>query len=117
MAYEKSPGYATHTSHVRRRYERNAVDTSRLRGILIATYVWRISYVSTAYPPRCFRMYHACVTYVRRIEPATYVLRIFKCTLKKRSTEAYEEYELRIEEYELRMLKYVRSTRDVHFVS
>ena len=71
-------------------------------------------YVSTAYLPRCFRMYHVCVTYVRRIGPATYVLRIFKCTHKKRSTSAYE---LRIEEYELLMLMYVRRTRDVPFVS
>ena len=71
------------TSHIRSRYERYAVHTSRLRGILTATYVWRIrgmSYVSTAYLPRCFRMYKVCVTYVRRIGPATYVLRIFKCT-------------------------------------
>ena len=60
---------------------------------------------------------HVCVTYVRRIGPATYVLRIFKCTHKKRSTSAYEEYELRIEEYELLMLTYVRRTRDVPFVS
>ena len=37
--------------------------------------------------------------------------------MKKRSTSAYEEYELRIEEYELRMLTYVRRTRDVPFVS
>ena len=74
-------------------------------------------YVSTAYLPRCFRMYYVCVTYVRRIGPATYVLRIFKCTHKKRSTSAYEEYGLRIEEYELRMLTYVRRTRDVSFVS
>ena len=37
--------------------------------------------------------------------------------IKKRSTSAYEEYELRIEEYELRMLTYVRRTRDVPFVS
>ena len=72
-----------------------------------------MSYVSTAYLPRCFRMHNVCVTYVRRIEPATYVLRIFKYTHKKRSTSAYEEYELRIEEYELRMLTYVRRTRDV----
>ena len=57
--------------------------------------------------------------YVRRIGPATYVLRFFtcKCTHRKRSTSAYEEYELRIEEYELRMLTYVRRTRDVPFVS
>ena len=76
-----------------------------------------MSYVSTAYLLRCFRMYYVCVTYVRRIGPVTYVLRIFKCTHKKRSTSAYEEYELRIEEYELRMLTYVRRTRDVPFVS
>ena len=37
--------------------------------------------------------------------------------MKKRSTSAYEEYELRIEEYELGMLTYVRRTRDVPFVS
>ena len=68
-----------------------------------------MSYVSAAYLPRCFRMYRVCVTYVRRIGPATYVLRIFKCTQKKkRSSSAYEEYELRIEEYQLRMLTYVR---------
>ena len=41
-----------------------------------------MSYVSTAYLSRCFRVYDVCVTYVRRIEPATYVLRIFKCTHK-----------------------------------
>ena len=81
--------------------------TLQLRGMLTATYVWRIrcmSYVSTAYLPRCFRMYHVYVTYVQRIGPARYVLRIFKCTHKKRSTSAYEEYERRIEEFELRML-------------
>ena len=74
------------TSHIRSRYERYALYTSRLRRMLTATYVWRIrsmSYVSTAYLPRCFRMYHVCVTYVRRIGPATYVLRICKCTHKK----------------------------------
>ena len=76
-----------------------------------------MSYVSTTYLPRCFRMYHVCVTYVRRIGPATYVLRIFKCTHKKRSTSAYEEYEPHIEEYELRMPTYLRRTRDVPFVS
>ena len=32
-----------------------------------------MSYVSTAYLPRCFRMYDVCVMYVRRIGPATYV--------------------------------------------
>ena len=37
--------------------------------------------------------------------------------MKKRSTSAYEEYELRMEEYELRMLTYVRHTRDVPFVT
>ena len=58
-------------------------------------------------------MYGVCVTYVRRIGPATYVLRFFKCTNKKRSASAYEVYELRVEEYELRMLTYVRHTRDV----
>ena len=86
--------------------------------MLAAAYVWRMktmSYVSTAYLPHCFRMYHICVAYVRRIDPATYVLRIFKRTHKKRSTSAYEEYELRIEEYEPRMLTYVRRTRDVPF--
>ena len=77
-----------------------------------------MSYVSTAYLQRCFRMYDVCVTYVRRIGTTTYVLRIFKCPHKKRSTSAYDEYELRIEEYELRMLTYVRrGTRDVPFVS
>ena len=76
-----------------------------------------MSYVSTAYLPHCFRMYDVCVMYVRRIGPATYVLRIFKCTHKKRSTSAYEEYELRVEEYELRMLMYVRRTRDVGYLS
>ena len=77
------------------------------------TYVWRMrrmSYVSTAYLPRCFRMYDVCVTYVRRIGPATYVLRFLSAHIKKRSTWAYEEYELR-------MLTYVRRTRDVLFVS
>ena len=67
--------YVTHMSHVRSRYERYAVYTPRLRGMLPATYVWRIrsmSYVSTAYLPRCFRMYHACVMFVRRTY-ATYV--------------------------------------------
>ena len=72
-----------------------------------------MSYVYTAYLPRCFRMYRICVTYVRCIGPATYVLRIFKWIHKNRSTSACEEYELRIEEYELRMLTYVRRTRDV----
>ena len=76
-----------------------------------------MSYVSTAYLPRCFRMYDACVTYLRRIRPAMYVLRILSAHIKKRSTSAYEEYELRIEEYKLRMLTYVRRTRGVPFVS
>ena len=55
-------------------------------------------------------LYDVCVTYVRRIGPAMYVLQIFKCTHIKRSTSVYEEYELR-------MLTYVRRTRDVPFVS
>ena len=77
-----------------------------------------MSYVSTAYLPRCFRMYDVRATYVRRIGPATYVLRMFKCAhKKKRCTSAYEEYELCIEEYRLCMLMYVRRTRDVPFVS
>ena len=108
------------TPHIRSRYERYAVHTSRLRGMLTATYVWRIrsmSYVSTPYLPRCFRMYHVCMTYVRRIEPATYVLRILSAHIKKRSTSAYEDYELRIEEYELRMPTYLRRTCGVPFVS
>ena len=37
--------------------------------------------------------------------------------IKKRSTSAYEEYELRIKEYELRMPTYLRRTCDVPFVS
>ena len=37
--------------------------------------------------------------------------------IKKRSTSAYEEYELRLEEYELRMPTYLRRTCDVPFVS
>ena len=37
--------------------------------------------------------------------------------IKKRSTSAYEEYELRIEEYELRMATYLRRTCNVPFVS
>ena len=37
--------------------------------------------------------------------------------IKKHSTSAYEEYELRIEEYELRMPTYLRRTCDVPFVS
>ena len=41
-------------------------------------------------------------------------LHIFKCTHKKCSTSAYEEYELCIEEYQL---TYVQRTRDVPFVS
>ena len=36
---------------------------------------------------------------------------------QKRSTSAYEEYELRIEVYELPMLVYVRRTCNVPFVS
>ena len=76
-----------------------------------------MSYVSTAYLPRCFRMYEVCVTYVRRIGPATYVLRIFKST-PKRSSSVYEGYELRIDMYELRMPMYVRRRLgDEHFVS
>ena len=75
------------TAHIRSRYESYAIHTSRLRGMLTTTYVWRIkgmSYVSMAYLPHCFRMYDVCVTYVRRIGPATYMylLRIFKCTHK-----------------------------------
>ena len=31
-------------------------------------------------PAMLLSMYHVCVTYVRRIRPATYVPRIFKCT-------------------------------------
>ena len=56
-------------------------------------------------------MVDVCVTYmyVQLIGPATYVLRILSAHIK-RSTSAYEEYELRIEEYELRMLTYVRRT-------
>ena len=78
-----------------------------------------MSYVSKAYLPRCFRMdhVHVCVTYVRRIGPATYMILIFKYTHKKRSASAYEEYELRIKEYELHMLTYVLRTRDAPFVS
>ena len=67
--------------------------------------------------PVTLRSYVRRVTYGRRIGPATYVLQIFKCTHKKRSTSVYEEYVLRIEEYELCMLTYVRRTRDVSFVS
>ena len=96
--------YVTHTPHIHSRYERYVVHTSRLRGTLTATYVWRIksmSYVSTAYLPRCFRMYDVCVMYLRRIGPVTYVLRIFKSAhIKKRSASAYDKYELRIEEYD-----------------
>ena len=50
------------------------------------------------YLQRFFRVYDVCVTYVRRIGPATYVVRIFECTHKNRSTSAYEP---RIDEYEL----------------
>ena len=78
---------------------------------------YELRIVSTAYLPRCFRRYDVCVTYVRRIGPATYVLRICSAYIKKRSTSAYEEYEVCIEEYELRVLTYVRRTRDVPFVS
>ena len=90
-------------SHVRSRYERYAVYTPRLRGMLPATYVWRIrskSYVSTAYLPRCFRMYHVRVMYVRRTGPATYVsgYEFLTAHIKKRSTSADE----------LLMLTYVR---------
>ena len=49
------------------------------------------------------RMCEICMA----IGSATYVLQIFKCTHKKSSTSAYEEYELGIEEYELRMLTYL----------
>ena len=69
------------------------------------------------YALRIYGVPATLLSYVRRIGPATYVLRIFKCTHKKRSTSVYEEYELRIEEYELHMLTYVRRTRDVPFVS
>ena len=77
-----------------------------------------MSYVSTVYLLRCFRMYHVCVTYVRRIGLATYVrgYEFLSAHIKKRSTSAYEEYELRIVEYELRMLTYVQRTRDGPFV-
>ena len=61
-------------------------------------------------PAMLLSMYHVCVTYVRRIRPATYVPRIFKCTQENVAlTSAYEEFELRI-------LTYVR-TRDIPFVS
>ena len=56
-----------------------------------------------AYLSRCFRMDPVCVTYIRRIGPATYMILIFKCT--------------HIKEYELPMLTYVLRTRDVPFVS
>ena len=74
-----------------------------------------MSYVSTGFLPRCFRMcdvytaYQTCRVHVRDTN--------FKRTRKKRSTLAYGEYELRIEEYQLRILTYVRRTRDVPFVS
>ena len=67
-----------------------------------------------SYLTRCFRMYDVRVTYVKRIGPATYVLRILKCTHEKPSASAYE---LRIEEYELRLLTYVRRTVRVTYLS
>ena len=71
---------------VRHMYERYGVHTSQLRDRAITMYVWLISsmsYVSTTHVLCCFRMCYVCVTYVRRIGPATYVLRISKCTHKK----------------------------------
>ena len=63
-----------------------------------------MSYVSTAYLPRCFRMYYVCVTYVRRIGPATYVLRIFKCTHKNVASRR-----MRSMSYVSRSMSYVSS--------
>ena len=77
-----------------------------------------MSYVSTTYLPRCFRMYHVCVTYVYGVSDLLRTCYEFlSAHIKKRSTSAYEEYELRIEEYELRMAMYLRRTCDVPFVS
>ena len=66
------------------------------------------------------RMCYVRVTYVWRIKctrdvSTAYLLSSIR--IKKRSTSAYVEYELRIEEYQLRMLTYARRTRDVPFVS
>ena len=86
----------------------------RLRGMLTATYVRRMSsmsYVSMAYLPRCFRMCDVCTAYWACHLIAT------KCIHEKRSISAYEEYELRIDEYVLCVFAYVRRTCDVPFVS
>ena len=77
-------------------------------------YELRIYGVSAALLSYVPRMCDVCTAY--RTCHIRQRLRIFKCTHKKRSTSAYEEYELRIVEYELRMLTYVRRTRDGPFV-
>ena len=59
----------------------------RLRGMLTATYVRRMSsmsYVSMAYLPRCFRMRDVCTAYWTCHLIAT------KCIHEKRSTLAYD---------------------------
>ena len=101
---QESRGYiATHTSHIRSRY------ICKVRCTYI-TLTWhvnrdvRVAYQEYYGVPVTLLSYVRRVTYVRRIGPATYVLPIFKCTPKKRSTSVYEEYVLRIEEYELCML-------------
>ena len=53
------------------------------------------------------------MTYVHCIEPATYVIQIFKCTHKNPSASAYE---LCIERYELSMLT-LFDVRDVTYLS
>ena len=70
------------------------------------------------YLRRICHIAYVFVTYVRRIGLATYVsgYEFLSAHIKKHSTSAYEEYELRIVEYELRMLTYVRRTRDGPFV-
>ena len=58
-----------------------------------------------AYLPRCFRMCDVCTAYWACHLIAT------KCIHEKRSTSAYEEYELRIDEYVLCVFAYdVRAT-------
>ena len=70
--------------------------------VVSATYLWRTCHVAFV----CATMCDVWTAYLTCHVLAT------KCIHEKRSTSAYEEYELRIEEYELCVLAYVRRTCD-----
>ena len=75
--------------------------------------IYGVSATLLSYVPRTC-MCDVCTAY--RTCHVRQRLRFLSAHTKKRSTSAYEEYELRIVEYELRMLTYVRRTRDGPFV-